>query len=116
MPLLPLFFVIEFLFSITYGTTFRRSGQGIRRVSDIVDEIEANVFEIDLSDNEISRIYARDFVKFRRCRKLELRDNKIQTLDVDAFEGLTSLEDLRLYSNELTIFPNLTDVPRLRTL
>ena len=117
MSWLPLLFTINCPFLvINANVNFRRSNAGITRVSEIVDEIDANIHEINLSSNEITRIYRRDFAKFSRCRKIDLWDNKIQILDVGAFEGLSSLQRLWLWSNRLTIFPNLTDLPRLSVL
>ena len=117
MSLLPLLFGLNLWVLITNANlTFQRSNAGIRRVSDIVDEIDSNVIEIDLSDNEITRIYHRNFANFRRCRKLNLFRNNIHTLDVGAFEGMVSLYQLILWGNKLTSFPNLTDIPRLQTL
>ena len=109
MSLLPLLFGLNLWVLITNANlTFQRSNAGIRRVSDTVDDIDSNVIEIDLSDNEITRIYHRDFANFRQCQKLNLFRNNIHTLDVGAFEGMVSLYQLILWGNKLTSFPNLT--------
>ncbi len=65
------------------------------------DVIPDNVEEIMINGNPISAILGRTFASKRNCRVLSLAYNEIHNLDVQAFELITSLQELYLNHNLL---------------
>ena len=58
-----------------------------------------------LDENQITNIPTRSFAAYRRLVRLDLSKNPIYNIHEDAFQGLSSLQKLSLYSTELTTLP-----------
>ncbi|KAK7886948.1 hypothetical protein WMY93_026569 [Mugilogobius chulae] len=73
---------------------------------------------IDLSYNKLDTIYANDFSKFPKLRKLLLAYNNISHIDENAFQYNPLLEDLNIFNNSLQEIPArpLQPLSNLKTL
>lgn len=72
---------------------------------------------LDLSLNRISKITKKNMERFSRLKYLYLSDNKIMTIDPDAFDSNTDLQVLDLSLNTFTTLPKtIFQLPSLRKL
>ena len=74
-------------------------------------KIAPNTFEglkklkiLNLSNNELTSIRARDFIQFKQLIELDLSYNNIYDMEHHAFDGFLSLENLNLMGNHLASF------------
>ncbi|XP_001605837.1 lutropin-choriogonadotropic hormone receptor [Nasonia vitripennis] len=65
----------------------------------------ANLTRIDLTSNNLTNIPARGFRRYPHLEILLLRRNRIERIDPEAFDNMTSLALLELDDNKLTEFP-----------
>ncbi|XP_052066215.1 toll-like receptor 4 [Mytilus californianus] len=79
-----------------------------RDLSNIPQNLPTNTTELDLSENVITEIGARTLNRYRKLLHLYIANNKISSLDSDAFSGLNELKVLTLIGNRLdhTKYPN----------
>lgn len=54
------------------------------------------IHNMDLSNNNLTKLFTSMFNGARNCLKLNLENNKIDTINQDAFRGLISLQHLHL--------------------
>jgi len=56
------------------------------------------------------------FQRWPKLRKLSLEDNNVHFIEEEAFADLLHLEELYLYKNKISQFPNLSNNSRLTKL
>lgn len=100
------------------------SGLGIQRLYGlgfVVDKVNNIVTDLDLGENKISKIEAKDFPRsLSRLKKLDLSDNNISYIEPGSFDELKELEYINLNDNPIsrqeisreyfTGLPNLKEV------
>ncbi|CAG0886312.1 unnamed protein product [Cyprideis torosa] len=86
------------------GRTVDCSYRGLRSVP---EGIPNDAEKIELQGNNLTAILVSDFRHLKKLRSLTLMDNQIHTVESGAFEGLISLERLRLSHNRLGRFDGL---------
>ena len=62
-------------------------------------------------NNIINNIHTNDFVSYPKVKNLDLRNNSIDTIAENAFNGLTQLVDLSLETNNILQLPNNLGFP-----
>ena len=72
---------------------------------------ETECTHLVITDNFIYNIHTNDFVSYPRVKNLDLRNNSIDTIAENAFNGLTQLVDLSLETNNILQLPNNLGFP-----
>ncbi|XP_051159387.1 follicle-stimulating hormone receptor isoform X2 [Leptopilina boulardi] len=92
------------------GREFVCRGMGFQSIDDILKNnelksMEFNITKIDLMNNNITHIPINAFQHFSSLEILLLRRNHLRYIDVNAFTNLTNLKILELDDNELLEIP-----------
>ncbi|CAG7785709.1 unnamed protein product [Allacma fusca] len=74
-------------------------------VKHVPESLPEDVIELRLEQNEITEIPPGAFSSYKRLRRLDLSNNQIQKIAVDAFRNLKSLTSLVLYGNRISVLP-----------
>ncbi|GFO25881.1 toll-like receptor 2 type-2 [Plakobranchus ocellatus] len=85
------------------GTYVNCTSRNLKRVPSTNFPPHITVF--NLSDNGITQLPGRAFSKYSVLRDLSIRNNHIFKIDPLAFSGLSNLESLDLYGNQLVMNP-----------
>ncbi|XP_046585507.1 insulin-like growth factor-binding protein complex acid labile subunit [Haliotis rubra] len=108
--------------------TFRDQHDGLfvdcrgRQLQDIPDDLPMNMTFLDISENRITAVRNRTFQHFSYLRYINLNNNSLTTMELDAFVGVLSLTTLLLasnkFSNQSDSFPEglFRDLGNLHTL
>ena len=72
---------------------------------------ETECTHLVITDNFIYNIHTNDFVSYPKVKNLNLRNNSIDTIAENAFNGLTQLVDLSLETNNILQLPNNLGFP-----
>ncbi|XP_068110906.1 toll-like receptor 2 [Hyperolius riggenbachi] len=96
-------------------TTVNCEGKKLTRVPKNLHE---NVEYLDLSYNQISAIYGRDFSRYRNLHKLDLSFNNISFIEDRTFQNNLQIKNLSLFNNSLVKIPHssLEDLKNLHIL
>ncbi len=77
---------------------YRRLAAGL---TEVPDDIPAEAVRVELYKNQIEVIKGNSFSHLNRCEALGLASNKIHTIEIGAWNGLSSLKRLLLGGNEI---------------
>ncbi|KAM9502692.1 leucine-rich repeat-containing protein 17-like isoform 1-T3 [Salvelinus alpinus] len=75
-----------------------------RDLAEVPADIPGDMVHMDLSQNSLRRLKARDFVEARSLRSLNLSDNNLEDMDTASLSGLLHLHELDLSNNNLHFF------------
>ena len=92
--------LLSIVVHLTRCTVMSRREQGL---TDVPDDIPANVTILYLSDNKISTLRQNSFEHLSECRHLHLHRNLISHVEDGAFNGLGNLRKLNLQENLLLV-------------
>ncbi|KAK5650601.1 hypothetical protein RI129_001630 [Pyrocoelia pectoralis] len=85
------------------GTTVDCSHRGLTQVP---RNFPTDTEKIDLQGNNITIIFETDFERLGKLRILQLTDNRIHTIEKDAFQDLVNMERIRLNGNNIRHIPD----------
>lgn len=77
--------------------------RGLKKLPDL---LPADVQELRLEQNQITEIPSAMFKPYKRLGRIDISNNRIKTIAVDAFQGLTELKSLILYNNMIEEIPD----------
>ena len=78
---------------------------GINSANDVTETHLAAITALDLSNQSITSLKVGDFEGLTGLEELRLYSNQLTILPEDIFDGLTALTTLRLYGNQLSSLP-----------
>ncbi|KAL0968388.1 hypothetical protein UPYG_G00266230 [Umbra pygmaea] len=75
-----------------------------RDLTEVPADIPGDIVHMDLSQNNLRRLKARDFVAASSLRSLNLSHNNLENMDTASLSGLLHLRELDLSNNSLRFF------------
>ncbi|KAJ8003058.1 hypothetical protein DPEC_G00165410 [Dallia pectoralis] len=75
-----------------------------RGLTEVPSDIQGEIVQMDLSQNSLRRLKARDFVGASSLRSLNLSHNNLEDMDTASLSGLLHLRELDLSHNNLRFF------------
>ncbi|VDH97026.1 Hypothetical predicted protein [Mytilus galloprovincialis] len=106
-----MFLVIIIRFSYVYCGLCHIKGKGkskeadcsSRGLSSVPTNLPGDIIQLDLAQNEIVKIPAQAFIRYRTLQVLILDSNRISYLKNNSFEGLGKLDKLSMFGNNLDL-------------